>query len=126
MKNLPEIVEQKAAETIKMFSSSHRVSLDYDENSVKFLDDFINKSGFKYNEKQRSQLVEILGAFLGESIRRNYGGSWEIINNEAAVRFDEKNAVFPFNKTRKQFENGAEDSILSFYQIIPIVFKSNK
>jgi hypothetical protein len=109
-----------------MFAGSHNINLVYDEKSVEFLDNFINESGAKYNEKQKEKLIDFLGSFLGECIRRNYGGRWEIINNDSAVRFDEKNAVFPFNKIKKQFENGAEDSILSFYQVIPLVFKINK
>lgn len=126
MTNLSESVLENAENTIMMFGRSHNVNLAYDEKSVRFLDDFINESSSKYNEEQRNKLVEFLGSFLGECVRRTYGGSWEIINNEAAIRFDENNAVFPFNKIRKQFENGAEDSILSFYQIIPMVFKLNK
>jgi hypothetical protein len=43
-------------------------------------------------------------------------GSW-------CVRFDEKNAVFPFAKVAKQLENGSVDSVLSFFTIIPIVFR---
>jgi hypothetical protein len=33
------------------------------------------------------------------------------------VAFDDRNVAFPYNKTAKQYANGAEDSILSFYQI---------
>lgn len=99
MTSLPEIVKQNAETTIKMFAESHNINLVYDEKSVEFLDGFINESGSKYNEEKRNRLVEYLGSFLGECIRRNYMGSWEIINNEAAVRFDEKNAVFHLIKS---------------------------
>lgn len=119
-------IKQNAEDTIKMFAGSHQKNLKYDEEGVKFLDEFINESGSKFNDAQKDQLIRFLGAFLGECVRLNYGGDWEVVNNEAAVKFDEKNAVFPFSKTRKHFENGSEDSILSFYQIIPIVFKLNK
>lgn len=124
--NLPENARQNAAHTIKMFAGSYNVTLGYDEKSVEFLDSFINENGSKYSDKQKEQLVNFLGSFLGECIRENYGGKWEVISNDSAIKFDEKNAIFPFNKIRKQFENGAEDSILSFYQVIPFVFKSNK
>ena len=124
--NLQENVKQNAEHTIKMFERSHNMTLNYDEKSIKFVDDFINQSGYKFDDKQKEQLINFLGSFLGECIRQNYGGNWELANAEPAVKFDEKNAVFPFNKIRKQFENGQEDSILSFYQVIPLVFKINK
>lgn len=124
--SLSESTKRNAALTIKMFAESHTVVLDYDEKSIQFLDDFINQSGSKYNENQQSQLADFFGSFLGECIRKIYGGNWEFINGDPAIRFDEKNAVFPFNKVEKQFRNGAEDSILSFYQVVPIVFKINK
>jgi len=42
-----------------------------------------------------------------------------------AVAFDGKNRVYPFAKVSKQFENGLEDSVYSFYTVIPI-FKLEK
>jgi hypothetical protein len=39
------------------------------------------------------------------------------------VRFDEKNWAFPFAKVAKQIENGREDSVLAFFDAIPLVFK---
>jgi len=66
--------------------------------------------------------VNVLGSYLGECIRRNYGGEWHADEYGWCIRFDEDNAVYPFSKTRKQLENGAEDSIYSFFTMIPIVF----
>jgi hypothetical protein len=39
------------------------------------------------------------------------------------VRFDAKNAAFPFAKVAKQLENGSADSVLSFFTAIPMVFR---
>jgi hypothetical protein len=124
--NWAENAKRNAEHTIKMFAGSHNVELDYNEKSIEVLDDFINQSGQKFNDKQREQLIDFLGSFLGEVIRVNYGGKWEVINGDVGIRFDETNAVFPFNKIRKQFVNGQEDSISSFYQMIPFIFKTSK
>ncbi len=75
MTNLTEIVQENAEKTIKMFAGSYAVNLVYDEKSVEFIDNFINESGSKYNDEQRNKLIEFLGSFLGECMRRNYGGS---------------------------------------------------
>ena len=34
---------------------------------------------------------------------------------------NDKNAAFPFNKVRKQLLHGEGDSILSFYDVLPVV-----
>ena len=50
-------------------------------------------------------------------------GTWKEQEGEWGVFFDDSNAVFPINKVRKQFQNGREDSILSFFEVIREVFK---
>jgi hypothetical protein len=43
-----------------------------------------------------------------------------------AIVFDDNNKSYPFAKVSKQFENGLEDSVYSFYSIIPTIFKLDK
>lgn len=80
-----------------------------------------------YHEEVIKGLTNVLGSFLGECIRRNYGGKWTQFDGQWAVAFNERNAAFPFNKLGKQFQNGHEggDSIISFYTGVPAVFKLN-
>jgi hypothetical protein len=44
--------------------------------------------------------------------------------NRSGVIFCGGNACFLINKVGKQFANGADDSVLSFYQTIPVLFGS--
>ena len=67
--------------------------------------------------------VQVLGSYLGECMIHTYGGTWKEQEGEWGVFFDDSNAVFPINKVRKQFQNGREDSILSFFEVIREVFK---
>jgi hypothetical protein len=69
-------------------------------------------------------LVSVFGSYLGECVINCYGGYWENEDGQWRVSFNVENAVYPFGKVRKQFENGAEDSIKSFFEIIPIIFAS--
>lgn len=55
-----------------MFAKIHNARLDYNENSIEVLNDFINQSGQKFNDIQREQLIDFPGSFLGEVIRVNY------------------------------------------------------
>jgi hypothetical protein len=54
---------------------------------------------------------------------RTFGGTWAHLDGSWGVQLDAKNAVFPFAKVLKQLENGAGDSVLSFFTVIPRVFK---
>ena len=99
--------------------------LGFDERSVEWIDGFI--------ERQRSRddfevagwdvLAQQLGSFLGECMCAELGGEWKQLDEGVAVVFSAGNTAFPITKVRKQFANGPEDSILSFYQSAAILFR---
>lgn len=70
-------------------------------------------------------LVEVLGSFLGECMVANYAGQWHEVNGMWGVQLENEATAFPFNKVRKQFDNGIEggDSIISFYEVSPLIAK---
>ena len=108
------------AETVKS-----QLNLDYNTNSIKFVEDFIERQRNNFDSEQRKGLVNSIGSFVGQCIIKNYGGHWQLDQDTqtVCVALDDKNKIFPFAKTAKQFENGLEDSVYSFYTIIPAVFK---
>lgn len=110
------------AETVKT-----QLSLEYDTAAIKYIEEFIERQKSNFDEDQRKGLVNSLGAFIGQCIIKNYGGQWQMDEESKSVciTFDEKNKIFPFAKTAKQFDNGLEDSVYSFYTVIPTVFKLN-
>ncbi|WP_126419525.1 hypothetical protein [Asticcacaulis excentricus] len=64
-------------------------------------------------------MSKVLGAYLGEVIRRNKGGEWA--SNEQfdalGLYFGDDKWVFPVAKVHKRLMNGEEDNVFSFYQI---------
>lgn len=118
-----ETIASNVQIAVNLFIKFENVQLQFNEQSIGHLDEFIQAKRGVFDKATIAKMIEVFGSFLGECVRKSYGGDWDEINSEPAIRFDEKNAVFPFNKVRKQFENGHEDSILSFYQCIPLVFK---
>ena len=96
----------------------------YNAESVAWLDGFIERQRARpgFDEEAARGLTQTLGSFLGECVIRCYGGEWREQEGTWAVAFDGGNAVFPFNKVRKQFDNGAEDSVGSWFETIPIIF----
>lgn len=99
--------------------------LQYDEASVKFIEGFIERQRNRFEGKELQGLVNALGSFIGACMIKNYGGQWQFDEEQEAlcVAFSNGNKAYPFTKIYKQLENGLEDSVYSFYTIIPIVFK---
>lgn len=98
-------------------------SVGYDEAGVRWLDGYIQRQHEQGDPTIRDGLVSTLGSFLGECIVRSFGGAWAEIDGSWCVRFDDGNAAFPFGKVDKHLEHGAEDSVLSFFTVIPVVFR---
>jgi hypothetical protein len=112
---------------MERFRSSSELGSNFcfDRESVEWVDRFIE------NERKRPQitphehrkLATLLGAYLGEAVIHKYGGHWKEYSGNWGIFFDDANAVFPFVKVLKQFENGSEGgaSILSFFDLVGLV-----
>lgn len=121
-----KIFRETADNFIASVAESMGAHLSYDEESVKWVDDFLSRTREEYSEEQRERLAAMAGAFLGECIIENFGGAWDLDEYGWAIHFDEETAVYPFSKTWKHLENGPEDSIYSLYSSIPVLFKLKK
>lgn len=98
----------------------------YDAKSVTWVDGFIERQRpwLGNDIPQVDGLINMIGSYLGEAIIHCYGGEWhQEIGKGICIRFPDNCHAYPFTKVRKQFENGPEDSIASFFTLIPVVFK---
>ena len=100
------------------------VEFGYNAASVRWLDGYIERQRARpdRNDNEVEGLADVLGCWLGECTIACYGGEWAEIDEEWAVRFDESNASFPISKVKKHFQNGSSDSVLIFFETIPVVF----
>lgn len=105
-------------------TAKNKLNIEFNDDGVKYLEGFIERVKSQFPKEDSDGIINTCGAFLGQCIIENYGGKWMYDeNNQIVVSFGEKNNVYPISKTRKQFENGLDDSIYSMYSIIPLVFK---
>lgn len=122
-----EQIRANAQLVIDRFSqlSELHTPFGYNRKSVEWLDGFIERARSTANitSAEIAKLVQILGSYLGECVIHAYGGTWKEQEGQWGVFFDDSNAVFPINKVHKQFQNGGEDSIPSFFEVIGEVFK---
>ena len=118
-------IRAQAALVVELGRRQLGVPLGYDEAGVRWLDGYIGRLRNTPEVSQHERLIAVFGAYLGECIIRCYGGSWDLVRDNWAVRFDEHNGVFPFSKVAKHIANGEEDSVLGFFTFIPHVYKDS-
>lgn len=117
-----ENIRLNADLVVKTLGENNGVNLAFDEESVKWLDGYIERNRKNWDEQTMEKLSGVLGSFLGECIRLNFGGEWKMDEYGLGIFFSEGNVAYPFHKIKKQMINGEGDSIASFYATIPIIF----
>lgn len=100
------------------------VDFNFTPESVKWLDGYIERTRTKVPDT--SVLAQVLGSYLGEAIRREYGCAWIGDEGQVALKCESGFVVFPFNKVAKQFANGGGDSIFSFYETTRILLAEHR
>ena len=108
---------------VSIASKQLDIEVGMDEAGVRWLDGYIHRQHEQGNPANRDGLVSTLGSYLGECIIQCFGGQWIEIGGVWCVQFSEGNAAYPLAKVRKQLENGAGDSVLSFFTAIPVLFR---
>ncbi|MDB6031799.1 MAG: hypothetical protein JWM16_2137 [Verrucomicrobiales bacterium] len=94
--------------------------LDYSAESIAKLDQIVRDGWPKEPPAMLEPVVLGFGSYLGETMRHLHGGDW-CYNEDLGVHLDlagKDIKVFPFNKVRKRFLNGEEDSLEFFYKVI--------
>jgi hypothetical protein len=99
-------------------------ALGYNEESVRYVEKYVLSLRKRADAEIIDKLTNMIGCYLGECIRHSYGGQWAASDSGLGISFNAQNGVYPFSKVGKLFEHGAEDSIVSFYTLIPMVFAS--
>ena len=127
-----EQIRDTAKSAVGRFASLSKLGAEFEYNrkSVEWVEEFIEHQRLRKDitEDDIEGLVQLVGAYLGECVIHTYGGAWREHDGTWGVFFNDSNAAFPFNKVRKQFDNGVSggDSILSFFDVIPqVLLKKN-
>lgn len=101
------------------------VESDYGLHAVAWIDQFIDRERENFPEATRERFVNGFGAYLGESIRRTYGGEWVKTERGWIVQIQSGNAkvdISCFGKVYKWMESGETgDSILGMFTALPSI-----
>lgn len=122
---MEEQIRANAEMVVQELRKLSGADLGYTQEGVDWLEGYIERlreSGEFEDAEIRNKLTSMFGSFLGECIVRQYGGVWAQHEGAWAVAFSDDNMAFPFAKVAKQFENGLDDGISSFFSVIPVLF----
>jgi len=114
----------KAYEWISTALKSSGYNADFSLESLREIDRFFDehsengeaKVGGLLSESKGARLFA-LGSYVGEVIRRQYGGEWETNDNDPkgeiniAIKLSNGSIVWPVQKVMKRLKNGIEDGI---------------
>lgn len=115
---------------IKALNSSG-YAVDYSIDSMKEIDRFIDEQNLPGGliERNRGQIIFALGAFIGQTTIKLYGGEWITDDNdprgelEIAVKLPNGFLMWPVQKCIKRIQLGQEESIYSYVRSIDTLDK---
>jgi hypothetical protein len=121
--SIPEKFKFNADLVVQVIAENCSIHLAFDQSGVDWIDGYINRLRLSTSKDKHSAYVSTLASFIGECIIKTYGGSWIERDGSWGVQVNNRIWACPFAKVAKQFDNGPEDSVKSFFSCIPIVDK---
>lgn len=116
------------AELFRRVAMEHMsVDLNYDLEGVRWLDGFIDRQRDGASDNSKAKLPNTAGSYLGECIRRTFGGKW-VQHPEYgwSVQITDSLSAYPFNKVHKQLVNPEGDSVLGLFTAIGPLMSAQK
>lgn len=120
--SVAEMVQAYADKAIKIAAQLDCV-LDYSEESLKRMETILEKPAARESESDISETCKIWGSYLGEVVRRRFGGSWSIETYPGkqfatlALNVNESK-LFPSMKMHRRITQGPEENVWSFYKMV--------
>jgi hypothetical protein len=115
------VIQQSVREVVAFAKSAFKIKLDFSEKSIKEVEKILAAlyesitPENKPTDNQLQSAAMLWGSYIGEVIRRNYGGEWQ--KTSAGMIFKITNAeLYPLDKVYKRLTNGIEDNIEFYYE----------
>ena len=128
-KKKPSLIEdiEKGYNWISSALASSGYSIDFSIESLKEIDRFFDENVENGIPKPNGLLSESkgtrifgIGSYIGEVIRREYGGEWIVDDNDPngeiniSVKLNNGAVIWPIQRAMKRFSNGNEDGIYAY------------
>ena len=111
------------AEQAVTAARQYQANLDYGERSLKDVEVILNDLAQAPAAGDLTETCKMWGSYLGEVVRRRFGGEWSI-ETYPGKQFATLtlsvggNKLFPSMKVHRRLTQGAEENICSFYEMV--------
>ncbi|HEY6305165.1 MAG TPA: hypothetical protein VI488_01750 [Candidatus Angelobacter sp.] len=110
---------ERAVQTAREFSAQ----LDYSEQSVLELETILTRLAAGPQSDDVAEICKIWGSYLGEVVRRRFGGDWTIETYPgkqfATLTLNVGgNKLFPTMKVHRRLTQGPDDDVWLFYKMV--------
>jgi hypothetical protein len=97
--------------------------LDYSENSLMELESLLDKVSSSRQLEDAAEACKMWGSYLGEVVRRRFGGEWSIETypgkDFATLTLSVGGAkLFPTMKIHRRLTRGSDDNLWTFYKMV--------
>jgi hypothetical protein len=117
--SLAEMMDAYAEEAVSVAWNDHRQRLDRSESSIDVLERILDGQAAADLEFQ----TRLWGSYLGEVIRRRFGGEWELTQYPGAVAavptLEVRGArLYPLMKVYRRLTLGPDENLAAFYKMV--------
>lgn len=131
-------IQYLASRAVEHAQQTFGITLDYSPDSLRQVETILGnlystrpKNAFQrlFNRKNAPTPKQVIsmatayGSYVGEVIRKRWGGTWSAQSATFAeptvtLHLGPTEEVYPLNKVQKRLVNGEEDSIWFYYQVL--------
>jgi hypothetical protein len=119
---------RRKAEALVAAAAESGETLDYSLASLLVLDALLDRlfarrwpigRAGRLDVGKFERMIEPVGAYVGETLRREGGGAWGVHEESGpGLELPSGTWTFPLAKARKRFENGHEDGLAFYAQML--------
>ena len=122
-------IPDHAGKFVQTCKEVFNIDMDYSVQSIKMLDGIIDRAWDGKQPNDIDNMIILFGSYLGEAIKKNHGGEWDYDENFGIVLKNFENwtiTIFPFDKVRKKFLEGKDESLTFYYQTALYIIAQEK
>jgi hypothetical protein len=134
-KELGEIIPEETKQFIAILKQDLGVELDYTLDSLKFLDHFFrslnDKVGKTGGVADQRVLIYLAGNYLGEVLRRAYGGEWVFVGDQQTtaiimIKGNRKSTIFPHKAAAEMVVGYRDGGVMDYARKVEMELKINR
>jgi hypothetical protein len=123
----PDNAAKIAAMVVPFAEKNYGVTLDYGVESLRRLDGILDDLRRDQSFENLQPLLFAMGCYVGQVMVRHAGAFWrvteelgmgEVASSPIAIRVPDGRGCNPVGKVYKRFQNGPDESLASFYQVM--------